>query len=125
MGGGVIEKKKKRAGKINEIDPTRVLTRIGFVCLFLRGELGSHGARPRPIRACHASLPSRRGSASHCRPSGSWKMLRYIRNNIRKGVPDCPAVSPIGTCLARGVQRLPTLCPRGEETPKKVYTENS
>ena len=73
-----------------------------LVCLFLRGELGSRGAPPCPVRGCHASLPARRGSARHCRPSGSWKMLIYIRNNIRKGVPDCPAVPPIGTCVARG-----------------------
>ena len=51
-------------------------------------------ARPRPIRACDASLPPRRGSARSCRPSGSWKMLIYIRNNVRKGVPACPAVPP-------------------------------
>ena len=73
-----------------------------LVCLFLHGEFGSRGAPPRPVKACHASLPARRGSARHCRPSGSWKMLIYIRNNMRKGVPDCPAVPPIGTCVARG-----------------------
>ena len=38
-----------------------------FVYLFIVGGLGSRGARPRPNRAFHASLPSRQDSARRSR----------------------------------------------------------
>ena len=33
---------------------------------------------------------------------------KYMRNNKGESIPDCPAVLLIGTCVARGVQGLPS-----------------
>ena len=52
--------------------------------LFVVGEMGSRGARPRPNRAFHASLPSRQGSAKRSPPLSSWKKARYMRKTKEK-----------------------------------------
>ena len=55
-----------------------------FVYLFIVGGLGSRGARPRPNRAFHASLPSRQDSARRSPPLSSWNKARYMGKTKEK-----------------------------------------